>query len=244
MAGCRKKAKEEYSLPPHARYTKPVKSDKTVEKQVSFYSTFGTMPDEGDDHSDIHHRKCNVTFQDIGECHISLPVTTTSIQPTSTEAIFDTGATGSIITWAPALTDIETCTPTVFEGLHGSLTVTKAGKLGDIGLVHFDNRAAMSIISASDTLRQGHTWEFQRGSNTNTDAFLVHTPKFMYRFQQRDGLYFCDLAKTPEPLHMNAILQSFQHPRPTIVVTPKVSMLYTTKLPTTEANEAEYKKRK
>ena len=246
MADCRKKAKEESSLPPHKKYTKPVKSDKTAEKQVSFYSTFGTMPDEGDDYSDIHHRKCNVTFQDMGECHISLPdvtVTTTSIQPTSTEAIFDTGATGSIITWAPALTDIETCTPTVFKGLHGSLTVTKAGKLGDIGLVHFDNRAAMSIISASDTLRQGHTWEFQRGSNTNTDAFLVHTPKFTYRFQHRDGLYFCDLAKTPEPRHINAILQSFQQPRPTIVMTPKVSMLYTTKLPTTEANEAKYSKR-
>ena len=243
MADCRSRAKEESSLPQHTKYVKPVKSDKPVEKQVSFYSTFGTMPDEGDDHSDIHHRKCNITFQNTGEHHISLPVTTTSIQPTSTEAIFDTGATGSIITWAPALNDIETCTPTIYKGLHGSLTVTKAGRLGDIGIVHFDNRAAMSIISASDTLRQGHTWEFQRGSSTNTDAFLVHTPKFTYRFQHRDGLYFCDLAKKPEPRHMNAILQSFQYPRPTIVVTPKVTMLYTTKLPTTEANEAEYSKR-
>lgn len=56
----------------------------------------------------------------------------------------------------------------------------------------------------------------------------------------RKGLYFRDLAKTPEPRHMNAILQSFQHSRPTIVVTPKVSMLHTTNLPTTEANEAQY----
>ena len=107
-ADCRSKAKEDSSPPAHTRSTKPPQSPKTAEKQVSFYSTFGTMPDDGDEISEVPHRKCNVTLRDIGGYHISLLATPTSIQPTSSEAIFDTGATGTIIIWAPALTDIAT----------------------------------------------------------------------------------------------------------------------------------------
>jgi hypothetical protein len=47
---------------------------------------------------------------------------------TASIVLFDTGATGSIITWEPALTEIETGSPTVYTGLHGDLTVTKAGR--------------------------------------------------------------------------------------------------------------------
>ena len=141
------------------------------------------------------------------------------------------------------MTDIATCSTTLFKGLHGSLTVTKAGRLGDIGLVYFDVRAAISIVSASDILQQGHTWEFKRGSNVNTDAFLVHTQKTTYRFQHRDGLYLCDLAREPEPRHVNAIMPRIVSSRSTIVMTPKITILYTTKLATTDANEAGYSKR-
>jgi hypothetical protein len=204
------------------------------------------MPDDGDEDYDGLSRRCNVTLKGpifTGGCQTILRATKTSIQPISTEAIFDTGATGTIIIWAPALTNIETCNPTVFKGLHGSLTVTKAGQLGDIGLVHFDYRVAMSIVSASDVILQGHSLEFKHGSSVNSDAFLVHTPKSTYRFTHRDGLYFCNLAQKPEPRHLNAILPRMGSAHPTIVVTPEVSILYTTKLPTTTANEAEYSKR-
>ena len=241
MADCRAKAREESDALPHPRQAKQNQFQKTPDKQVSFYSTFGTMPDDCEENHEVPQRKCNLTLKDTDGYEISLPVTDTSILPS--EAIFDTGATGTIINWAPALTAIATCSPTVFKGLHGSLTVTKAGQLGDIGLVHFDVRAAMSIVSASDILLQGHTWEFQRGSNTNTDAFLVHTQKSTYRFQHRDGLYLCDLSRKPDPRHANAILPRLSSPRPTIVMTPKLTMLYTNKLATTDANEAGYTKR-
>ena len=48
-------------------------------------------------------------------------------QSDSTEAIFDTGATGTIITNANLLSNIQSCTPTTFKGIHGSMRVTKAG---------------------------------------------------------------------------------------------------------------------
>ena len=185
------------------------------------------MPDNDEENYEVPQRKCNVTVKGTDAYEISLPASHTWIQPS--EAIFDTGATGTINIWAPALTDIATCSPTLFKGLHGSLTVTKARQLRDIGLVHFDVRAAMSIVSASDIIQRGHTWKFKRGSDVNTDAFLEHTQKSTYRFQHRDVLYLCDLAREPEPRHMNAIMPRISSPRPTIVMTPKIIMLYTTK---------------
>jgi hypothetical protein len=121
-----------------------------------------------------------------------------------------------------ALTEIETCSPTVYTGLHGDLTVTKAGRLGDVEIFHFDDRATMSIISASDILKQGHMWEFDQGRSIDTDAFLVHTPKFTNGFQHRDGLYVSDLANTPELRHLSAILRRIGSAHPTIVLTPKL----------------------
>ena len=111
------------------------------------------MHDEEDEEMEDDDRRCNVALKgsppDDGD-GISLQATRTSIQPSSTEAIFDTGATGTIITSADVLSEIWTCRPTVFKSLHGSLTVTKVGRLGDIGIVHVDDRAALSIIAASD----------------------------------------------------------------------------------------------
>ena len=92
------------------------------------------------------------------------------------------------------LTDIATCTPTVFKGLHGSLTVTKAGNLPDIGIVHFDPRARLSIISASDCLLQGN-----KGSTIDQDAFLLRTDQNTYKLQQCGGLHVSDLTTPPEP---------------------------------------------
>ena len=118
------------------------------------------MHDEEDEEMEDDDRRCNVALKrsppDDGD-GISLQATRTSIQPSSTEAIFDNGATGTIITSADVLSEIWTCWPTVFKGLYGSLTVTKVGRLGDIGIVHFDD--PLSIISASDILLQGvPTW--------------------------------------------------------------------------------------
>ena len=110
-------------------------------------------------------------------------------QPSVLGLIFDTGTTGTIITCADVLSDIATCTPTVFKGLHGSLTVTKVGNLRDIGIVHFDPRAGLCIISASDCLLQGHNWEFRQGVMIDQDAFLLHTDQNAYKFQHRAGLY-------------------------------------------------------
>lgn len=64
---------------------------------------------------------------------------------TSTEAIFDTGATGTIITNASILHNIQTCTPTNFKGIHGSMRVTKAGQLLDIGIVRMMRRRGSLI---------------------------------------------------------------------------------------------------
>ena len=121
------------------------------------------MHDEEDEEMKDDDRRCNVGLKgsppDDGD-GVSLQATRTSIQPLSTEAIFDTGATGTIIASADVLSEIWTCRPTVFKGMHGSLTVTKFGRLNDIGIVHFDVRTALSITLASDVLLQGHKWEF------------------------------------------------------------------------------------
>ena len=66
-----------------------------------------------------------------------------------TSAIFDTGATGSIISSGDVLTDIVASSPTQCNGLRGSMTVAKTGILVDIGSVHYDPRAGLSVISAS-----------------------------------------------------------------------------------------------
>ena len=79
-----------------------------------------------------------------------------SIQPKTTEAIFDTGATGTIITLR--------------------------------SIVHYDSRAGLSIVSASDCHAQGHQWEFRQGNKIEQDALLLHTQKHTYKFQHSDGL--------------------------------------------------------
>jgi hypothetical protein len=92
----------------------------------------------------------------------------------ATEAIFDTGATGTIIACRGVLSDIRDTQPMVFKGLSGDLEVTQKGMLKGIGRVYYDSRAIMSIISASECTRQGHEWEFQRDIVRGQDAFLLH----------------------------------------------------------------------
>ena len=240
---CRSKAKEE---PKAVKFEKtPEPTNKTI-NHSSYYTSFGNMHDEEDDEADDDYRTCNVALKGSLTGHgdgISLQASRTSIQPSPTEAIFDTGATGTIITSAEVLSEIWTCRPTVFKGLHGSLTVTKVGRLGDIGIVHFDDRAALSIISASDILLQGHNWEFQRGEHVDDDAFLVHTAKNTYRFQHRGGLYICDLATRPEPRLENLKKSKSESANIAIGGHKAEGAFFTAPLPTTTANEAAYSKR-
>lgn len=83
---------------------------------------------------------------------------------------------------------------TVFKGLAGNLEVTQKGTLPGIGQVYYNARAITSIISASECIRRGHEWEFQKGQAGGADAFLLHTTTGSYRFALRDGLYVCDLT--------------------------------------------------
>ena len=179
------------------------------------------MHDEEDEEMEDYDRRCNVALKgsppDDGD-GISLQATRTSIQPSSTEANVDTGTTGTIITSADGLSEVWTCQPTVFKGLHGTLTVTEVGRLDDIGIVHFDDREALSIISASGILLQGHNWEFKRGGYVDQDAFLVHTAKQTYRYQHRGGLYVSDLASRPEPRHESSNKSRLESANPAIAL--------------------------
>ena len=67
------------------------------------------MHDEEDEEMEDDDRRCNVVLKgsppDDGDV-ISLQAAKTSIQPSPTEAIFETGATGTIITSAEVLSEI------------------------------------------------------------------------------------------------------------------------------------------
>jgi hypothetical protein len=131
-----------------------------VNNESSFYTIFGQMHDKEDDIS-YHGKHCNIILTSTPGAtstlgaKFGLPANRTSIQPT-TEVIFDTGATGSIVANEAILASITRCESTEYKGLSGSLSVTQTGQLRDIGSVHFDRRAKLSILSASDCLRQGH----------------------------------------------------------------------------------------
>ena len=222
-----------------------------TQDEDTFYTTFGVMNDEVDEEeSDPYDRSCS--FSCTGaipgnpssrSAHMGTRTHDSTTEHNSTEAIFDSGATGTIIACESVLTDVATCTPTVFKGLHGSLRVTQAGQLGEIGIVHFDPRAELSIVSASDCLLQGHEWEFRRGNHVNQDAFLLHTQNHTYRFQHREGLYVTDLGSDPEPRYADAPFPRMAHAHPTTVRTPRATALYTAKLQTTTENESQYTKR-
>ena len=250
-ADCRSKKKDR---PPatHSISTAVANPPLGIDSEDTFYTTFGPMLDE-DDGAPPADRRCNMSMvvpsaipvdPTLGDVFsFSFPVDRTSTQPTNTEAIFDTGATGTIITNQRIMSNIASCTPTVFRGLHGTMTVTKAGQLLDIGIVHFDPRAGQSIISATDCLLQGHQWEFKQGRHLCLDAFLLHTKHHTYKFQYRGGLYIADLATPPIDRYKSAPKSRNAAAHPTIVCTPKVSMVYSNKLETAAGNEAAYTKR-
>jgi hypothetical protein len=120
--------------------------------ETAYHSTFGSMYGDGDvSQGRQGHHGC-----------ITVQVSNGGRRTSATEAIFDTGATGTIIAWRGVLSDIRDTQPMVFKGLSGDLEVTQKGMLKGIGRVYYDSRAIMSIISASECTRQGHEWEFQR----------------------------------------------------------------------------------
>ena len=236
---CRQK-KQDGGAPTHS-ISAAVKS----EDNESFYTTFGQLFDKEGDIS----RGCMTGIITVGSNETSSGNNDVTAMParhsqsTSTEAIFDTGATGTIIVNANMLSHIESCTPTNFKGIHGSMTVTRAGQLLDIGLVHYDPRAGLSVVSASDVLRQGHHWEFRKGGTIDEDAFLVHTANHTYTFRHRGGLYVADLANPPVVRHTDAPIARSCSAHPAIVKTPNVTMVYTNSLPTTASNAADFTRR-
>ena len=209
----------------------------------SFYTTFGQMFDD----EDVITRGCNtnIIVSTMPDTVDILHAEKLPSQPRTTEAIFDTGATGTIIANSAVLREIKTCTPTLFKGLHGTMTVTQAGQLADIGIVHYDSRAVLSVISASDCLRQGHQWQFIQGASIDDDAFVVHTALHTYKFQHRNGLYITDLADQPEARYCDAPPPRDISAHPAIICTPTRNMLYNhqSELPTVAENEATFTKR-
>ena len=249
---CRSKTPLESGSTPHTtRLAVKDSYDDVSDKHVSFYTSFSQAHEEEENENSDFDRRISVTFTSpmtqkptLGPgSALTSAKKCDSIQPNTSEAIFDTGATGTIITCADVLSDIATCSPTVFKGLNGSLTVTKAGHLGDIGIVHFDDRAGLPIVSASDCHRQGHQWEFRQGTVIEQDAFLLHTQRHTYKFQHRDGLYVTDLGVPPEPRYADAPIPRSAFAHPAVVRTPRVTLLYGKKLPTTVGNEANFTKR-
>lgn len=189
--------------------------------ETAYHATFGSM------YGDDDHHGC-ITVQ-VNKS------TGVGNRTNETEAIFDTGATGTIIACRGVLSDIRNTQPIVFKGLSGDLEVTQKGMLKGIGRVYYDPRAIMSIISASECIRHGHEWEFQRDIARGHDAFLLHTTTGTYRFNHRDGLYIGDLTAT-EPRY------GYNGTRPIAVTAPypTTSIVYTAQLPTTTEMERLY----
>jgi hypothetical protein len=218
-----------------------------VNNESSFYSTFGQMHDKEDNISH-HERYFNITLASTPGAtstlgtKIGLPADQNSIQPT-TEIIFDTGANGSIVANEGIVASITRCEPTEYNGLIGSLSVTQTGQFRDIGIVHFDERAKLSILSASDCLRLGHQWVFRSGRHIYDDAFLLHTRNSTYSFKRRDGLYIADMAISPEARYLDAPRENNSNSNLAIECKQQATILYSAKLPTATSNGALYSKR-
>ena len=157
---------------------------------------------------------------------------------TKDEGIWDTGATGIIVSESTLLTGKGPCAPTNYNGLNGSLIVTQAGQLADIGRVHYDPRAGMTVISASECLKLGHSYEYRRGPTIEDDAFLLHTAQHTYVFRYREGLYVANLSNKAAPRYKDAPPSHEGHLHQH-AITPQVikNIVYVAKLPTTDQNE-------
>lgn len=244
---CRKKAAGEPPSAPQVSYLARRQTDEgDSSASDDVYTAFGQMWDQEDNENRYGERNCSVCLTTTSPVEVATlgPRTDFSAnqhinQQSTSEVIFDTGATSTIITCAEVLSDIVTCTPTVFNGLHGSLTVTKAANLRVLDFP----RAGLSIISASGSLLQGHNWEFGQGSTIDQDAFLLHTDQNTYKFQHRGGLYVNDLATLLEPRYSDAAKRRTAYAHSVVMKTSSMNISYSTKLATTEANEAKFSKR-
>ena len=154
------------------------------EDEAPYHSTFGKMYDgDEDDHT------CAIT-----DIHSSVSTGHNALTR-PTEAIFDTGATGSIITNKTLLSDITFVQSTTFRGLTGDMDVKEMGTLGGIGRVYYSPYAGMSISSASECSNNGHPWEYK------DDAFHLHTPSKTYTFHRKSGLYIGDITDYQPIVH-------------------------------------------
>ena len=166
----------------------------------------------------------------------TLPANTHHLLPS--EAIFDTGTTGTVIAEEELLSRILQCRPVTYNGLNGSMTVTQQGQLKDIGTVHYDKRAGVSIISASECIKNGHSYEYCRGDTIDQDCFLLHTEANTYKFQYKSGLYVCDFSVPPAVRDKKVSYTCSPGVGDRVLPTIMASGLYTTVLPTTTSNEA------
>ena len=117
-----------------------------TEGEAPFHTTFGKMYDTDEDG---HSCAITIIHSSVRTGHNELT------RPT--EAIFDTGATGSIITNRDLLSDLVFIQSTTFRGLTGDMEVKEMGTLGGIGRVYYSPYAGMSIISASECANNGHS---------------------------------------------------------------------------------------
>ena len=126
------------------------KAAMATEDEAPYHTTFGKMYD-----SDEGGHSCAITIiqSSVRTGHNALT------RPT--EAIFDTGATGSIITNRDPLSDLVFVQSTTYRGLTVDMEVKEMGTLGGIGRVYYCPHAGMSIISASECANNGHSWEYR-----------------------------------------------------------------------------------
>ena len=125
-----------------------------------------------------------------------------------------------------------------------AIWINQVGNLRDIGIVHLDLRAEISVISASNCLRQGHTWTYVRGKTIKHDHFLLHTAQSTYIFLYKHGLYVANMRETPAPRYENAPdSRPFVMQNAILLTSPTNEVLYGTLIPTTTNNEESISKR-
>ena len=106
------------------------------------------------------------------------------------QLIFDSGANATLIKNKELLSNIHQVSPTTFDGLSGTLTVTTSGDLLGICEAYFHADAVANIVSLSQLRDLGHDVSY----NCSTDEFILSYRHGVCSFSRREnGLYVCDV---------------------------------------------------
>ena len=109
---------------------------------------------------------------------------------TELQLIFDSGANATLIKNLELLSNIHKVTPTTFDGLSGTLTVTSSGNLLGICDAFYHPDAVANIVSLSQLRDLGHDVTY----STSTDEFILSYNLGVCSFSRREnGLYVCDI---------------------------------------------------